>query len=65
MSRFIVMREYSGHTAKKTLLEQMSREFDNFKDAFSWLEFVKQEHLEKKPRRASRFFVMEIVHEEE
>jgi hypothetical protein len=65
MSRFVVMRDYSGHTAKKTLLEQMSREFVNPKDALSWLEFVKQQHLKKKPRRASRFFIMEIVHEEE
>lgn len=58
--RYIVVREYSSHTARNVLWKVLSREFSNKDSAESWLDFVKSEESHKGSRR---YFIMEIVEE--
>ena len=53
---YVVVREYSGHTAKKTLWKVLSRPIRDKRIAEDWMRFMKKEEKTK----GKDFFIVEV-----
>lgn len=56
---YYVVREYSGHTAKKMLWKVLSCRFDNYLDARNWMDYCKS--LEPKQNPGKFFIVNKVI----
>ena len=61
VGKFLVLSDYNGHNAKKSLLQVHSRHLHDARLAKDWAEFIKDTDLKGRAHKHKRMFVMQIV----
>jgi hypothetical protein len=58
--KYVIVRKYSGVTKQKQLWQVLSRPFDCYNDAGTWLDFFMQQETKKRPSRRKQVFIATI-----